>query len=211
MDPNPIKQCAHRITNWCSIRIAALGYEACTVVLNQLPRDSTNRLQIQLKQRSFEIKEVTVKGYRGILDPLIFPKHIDDSNRIDLHLPAHIGSQVTDIPPYERADAGKMGILGALVNPASFIQSKFSRAEKAKLKLPEARQAAREWNHKEAIAGREVIALISGYENEDLDNFVIYCNIHLKISPADNGVSATRKIEALLSRYQTENPKSADQ
>ncbi|GAO28417.1 hypothetical protein [Geofilum rubicundum] len=98
-----------------------------------------------------------------------------------------------------------MGILGALLSPASFIQSKFSRAEKAKLRLPEAREAARVWNHKEAVAGREVIALISGYEGEALDRFVIYCNLHLKISASDNGVSATRKIEALLSRYQHEN------
>lgn len=188
-----------------SIRIAALGYEARTIVLNQQQRDSTNGLQITLKQLSFEIKEVTVKGYQGIFDPLIFPKHIDDVNRINLHLPAHIGSQVTDIPPHERPDAGRMGLIGALINPASFIQSKFSRAEKAKLNLPEAREAARVWNHKEAVAGREVIALISGYEGETLDRFIVYCNIHLKISASDNGVSATRKIEALLRRYQHEN------
>lgn len=188
-----------------SIRIAALGFEARTIVLNQQPRDSTNRMQIELRQHSFDIKEVTVKGYQGIFDPLIFPKHIDESKRIDLHLPAHIGSQVSDIPPHERADAGSMGILGALLSPASFIRSKFSRAEKAKLRLPEAREAARVWNHKEAVAGREVIALISGYEGEALDRFVIYCNLYLKISASDNGVSATRKIEALLGRYQHEN------
>lgn len=85
-----------------SIRIAALGFEARTIVLNQQPRDSTNRMQIELRQQSFDIQEVTVKGYQGIFDPLIFPKHIDESKRIELHLPAHIGSQVSDIPPHER-------------------------------------------------------------------------------------------------------------
>jgi hypothetical protein len=187
-----------------SIRIAALGFEARTIVLNQQRPDSTNRLQIELKQQSFDIKEVTVKGYQGIFDPLIFPRHLDDAKKINLHLPAHIGSQVSDIPPHERADAGSMGILGALVSPASFIRSQFSRSEKSKLRLPEAREEARVWNHKEAVAGRQVIALISGYNGEALDRFVIYCNLHLKISASDNGVSATRKIEALLSRYQSE-------
>ncbi len=187
-----------------SIRVAALGYEARTIVLSKQLRDSINNLSIQLKQHSFKIREVTVKGYRGILDPLIFPKHLDDSKKIDLRLPAHIGSQVSDIPPHERLDAGNMGVLGAIFNPASFFHSKFSRAEKAKLSLPEAREATRLWNHQEAIAGREVIALVSGYEGEALDHFMIYCNMHLKISTADTGVTATRKIEALLFQYQYE-------
>jgi hypothetical protein len=70
--------------------------------------------------------------------------------------------------------------------------------------LPEARQNASVWNHREAIAGREIIALISGYEGEELDHFKIYCNIHLKLSSADNGATAFRKIEELLVQYQNE-------
>jgi hypothetical protein len=187
-----------------SIRIAALGYEARTIVLSKQMRDSVNNLSIKLKQFSFNIREVTVKGYRGMLDPLIFPKHLDDSNQIDLHLPANFGSQITNVPPHERPDAGNMGLLGAVFSPASFIHSKFSRAEKAKLRLPQARQEARMWNHREAIAGREVMALISGYEGEELDSFMIYCNIHLKLSAIDNGITATRKLEVLLVQYQGE-------
>src|SRR5690606_1759208 len=93
---------------------------------------------------------------------------------------------------------------GAVFSPVSFVQSKFSRTEKAKLRLPEARQEARMWDHREAIAGREVMALISGFEGEELDSFMIYCNIHLKVSAMDNGITATRKIEALLVQYQGE-------
>lgn len=187
-----------------SIRIAALGYEPRTIVLNKQLGDSLNTLSIKLKQHSFKIREVTVKGYRGMLDPLIFPKHLDDSNQIDLHLPADIGSRVSTVPPHERPDVGNMGVLGAVFSPVSFIHSKFSRSEKAKIMLPQARQEARMWNHREAIASREVIALISGYTSDKLDNFMIYCNLHLKLSAADNGISATRKIETLLLQFQRE-------
>jgi|LSQX01.2.fsa_nt_gb hypothetical protein len=184
-----------------SIRVAALGFNSRTIVLKEMPQDSLAMIKIELNQHSFMIKEVTVKGYQGILDPLIFPKYIDDSPKIDLHLPNNIGSRISKVPPNERPDAGNMNALGAVFSPASFIYSKVNRTERSKAKLPEVRQQSKLWNHKEAIAGRGIIAAISGYVGEELDKFMIYCNIHLKISAADNALSATRKITALLEEY----------
>ena len=187
-----------------SIRVAALGFEPRTIVLSQMEKDSTGTIHIKLKQHSFAIKEVTVKGYTGMLDPLIFPKIPDDPNAIDLHLPAHFGSRISKLPPNERPDIGNVGLLGAIRSPAGFIFSRTNRLERAKINLPEVRAQSTLWDHRDAVANPEIIALVSGYEGEELEKFVIYCNIHLKINLSDNGITASRKIKALLEEYERE-------
>lgn len=187
-----------------SIRVAALGFEPRTIVLNQMEKDSNGTIQIRLKQHSFAIKEVTVKGYTGMLDPLIFPKIPDDPNAIELNLPAHFGSKISKLPPNERPDVGNVGLLGAITSPAGFIFSRTNRLEKAKRNLPEVRAQSELWNHRDVVASPEIIAIVSGYEGEALKEFVLYCNIHLKINLSDDAITASRKIKALLEQYERE-------
>lgn len=59
-----------------SIRVEAIGYQAETVNLQQAAKNSTGLITILLDPISYQIKEVTIKGYQGIIDPLIFQNHL---------------------------------------------------------------------------------------------------------------------------------------
>lgn len=185
-----------------SLKFTALGFEPVTVRVIDAVLDSTGRLSVFLKQHSYAIKEVTVKGYNGIFDPLIFQKHLPEKELIQLHLPDNFGSRMSKLPPNERPLMGKPSILSAVGSPVSAAYSLFSKREKSLRHLTKARTQEIQWDHREAVAGRDVIAAVSGYKDEMLEAFLIYCNLHLKILPADTGTSATRKIEALLKEYE---------
>ena len=106
------------------------------------------------------------------------------------------------LPPNERPDIGNVGLLGAIRSPAGFIFPGPTDSERAKINLPEVRAQSTLWDHRDAVANPEIIALVSGYEGEELEKFVIYCNIHLKINLSDNGITASRKIKVLLEEYE---------
>ncbi|HKL72316.1 MAG TPA: carboxypeptidase-like regulatory domain-containing protein [Marinilabiliaceae bacterium] len=183
-----------------SLRITALGYESQTVHLQKAEKDSTGRVIIRLTPISYQIKEVTIKGYKGIFDPLIFQKHLPEEELIQLNLPSYIGSRISKLPPNERALIGKPSI-GMILNPASLAYSLFSKKESSIRTLADAKANEIKLNHRDIVASKEIIAAISGFEGQELDDFLIYCNINLKIHPSDTGISASRKIENLLLQY----------
>jgi hypothetical protein len=100
-----------------------------------------------------------------------------------------------------------MGVMGAIFSPASFIYSKFSKTENSKLSLQEARAEQKHYQFRDQIAGPDIIAMISGFEGKELNDFIVYCNINLVITKNDNTLSAIRKIELLLQKYNEERAK----
>jgi hypothetical protein len=186
-----------------SIRVASLGFEPRTFVLSEQIPDSTGRMILPLTQISYQLKEVTIMHYTGIFDPLIFPKHIDEADKIHLNLPAHFGSQISKLPPDERPLMERSPV-AAVASPVSFVYSVFSRRERSLKSLAEAKTNAMKWNHREAVAGRDVIQMISGFEGDMLEKFMIYCNIHLRIHASDTGASAINKITSLFEQFKEE-------
>ena len=186
-----------------SLRITALGYESQTTNLQEAEVDSVGRVIIRLTPISYQIKEVTIKGYKGIFDPLIFQNHLPEEELIQLNLPAHIGSQISKLPPNERALGGKPSI-GMIFSPASLAYSLISKRENSIRTLADARANELKLNHRDRVASKEIIAAISDFEDKELDDFLIYCNINLKIYSSDTGVSALRKIEEILLTYKQE-------
>lgn len=184
-----------------SVRVAALGFEAATYTVQQSPNNDNELAVLKLYPVSYKLKEVEVKGYRGILDPLIFPQLADDKPKIELNLPSHFGSRMSKTPPNERPLMAKPNPLSAVFSPLSFGYSVFSKEEKSKRNLIKARYQEHIWDRLDNLANRETLALVSGLDGEALDDFVIYCNLHLKLNSFDNGASAIQKIEQLLKKY----------
>lgn len=179
-----------------SVRVTAIGFEPRTYVLSAFTHNSAQQHHLTLKQHSYMIKEVTIKPSDGIFDPLIFKKHLDDSDGIQLNLPKEIGSRMSKVPLSERPEPP-----ASLASPVSLIYRTVSGKKSPTVSFEKARNLNAEWNKREAVAGREVIAQISGLEGTQLDAFIVYCNVHLVITDHDTGVSASQKIEALFEIY----------
>jgi hypothetical protein len=180
-----------------SIKITALGHESVVIVLNKLPIDSFQVINIELTEINYMLKEVTAKGYSGIFDPLIFPKHLNNENQINLNLPSNIGSKVSKLSPSERALIENRS-LASLASPVSLIYSMVSKREKSIKNLTIAKQESAEWKYKQTVASKEIIESITHYSGQKLDDFIIYCNINLLISNSESILSVLEKIKKLM-------------
>lgn len=187
-----------------SVRVAALGFQAATFSVKEVIPDSEGWVSLKLHPVSYTLKEVKVKGYRGMLDPMFFPKLTDDVPRIELNLPSYIGSKMSKTSPSEQLLMKNPSPLAALASPISFGYSLFSKHEKSLRNLAIAKVESKSWLLHDAFASRETIAIFSGFEGDELDAFVIYCNINLKISSFDNGASVAAKIKILLDQFKIE-------
>ena len=184
-----------------SVRVVALGFQSRTFKIRDIPENQDGLVLLQMPPVSYTLKGVTVKGYKGIFDPMFFPKKVDDPLQIDLHLPSYFGSKMSKTPANERPLMGKVSPLAAVASPISFGYSLFSKHEKSIKNLAIAKVEAKTWALTDRLADKATIAAISGFEGRALDDFIVYCNIHLKLTEFDNYASADSKIRHLLVRY----------
>jgi len=187
-----------------SVRVVALGYSAKTFRIKELQINDDEFAVMHIYSVSYMIKEVTVRGQKGLLNSHIFPKLKDDSPSINMHLPGDIGSKINDLHPSERLLCEQPSILTFLINPVTTIYSIFSN-EKAQLeKLRKARFDYQNAERLNSFISPEAIAKISGYEGIELEKFIVFCNINLKINQFDNGASISAKIEEIFKMYLSE-------
>ncbi|ASB48980.1 peptidase associated/transthyretin-like domain-containing protein [Alkalitalea saponilacus] len=162
-----------------SLRVAAIGFLPRTISYNNAERDSSGNMIVFLEVQSYYISEVTVRP---------------DQKPIELNLPSDIGSRMSGVPPNERRARAS--------GPVSLVYNMLGGGDAPSPKdLERMRSRNRQFQQMEHMAGREAIETLSGLEGEQLDRFIIYCNIHLKVSPTDNTASVNGRILNLLERF----------
>ena len=190
-----------------SVRVVMMGYASKVFRISDMRPDATGYAPLPIDPIAYTLKEVIIKPYKGILDPSNFPKR-EDGNSLDLNLPDGIGSNMSKLPPSERLTMEKPSPLALLVNPASYVYSQFSKEQKLLRKFRANKSLEQQQGHLQEFITSESIALISGFEDEELEKFIIYCNIHLKLSKQDNGASVIAQLQSILEKYKTEQNKN---
>ena len=186
-----------------SVRVVVMGYSPKVFRVSDIRPDATGYVSLPVEPVAYALREVVVKPYKGILDPSNFPKY-DDENSIDLMLPDGIGSKISKLPPSERLEMENPSPLALLVSPATYVYSQFSKEQKSLRKFRANKALEKQQSHLQEFISTESIALISGFEGKELEKFIIYCNIHLKLSAQDNGASVIAQIQSLLEKYNDE-------
>ena len=180
-----------------SVRVVMMGYSSKIFRISDMKPDTTGYVSLPIDPMTYTLKEVIIKPYKGILDPLIFPKREDENPFIDLNLPNGIGSKINKLPPSERVIKPS--------GPLSLVFSQFDKEEKSLKRFINEKAIEQQQVHLKGFITPETIAIISGFEGEELDKFIIYCNIHLKLSTQDNGASVVAQIQSLLEKYKEES------
>jgi hypothetical protein len=186
-----------------SIRATSIGYYPQNFKVAHCKVDSGINM-IALQPVSYAIREVTIRGYQGIFDPSIFPKRKDPGPQINLHLPSWIGSQTNPLPPSERELMHSPSIPQAVISPVSFVYSKLSRHERSLRKLHQIKltqDSRRVW---EEILSDSRMGQWVDLEGEELDRFIIYCNIQILVSHRDTELTLYQKVMDLFDLFQKE-------
>ncbi len=183
-----------------SVRISSIGYHPKKFKVAEQSTDSLST--IRLKPLSYFLEGVTIRGYRGILDPLIFPRHPDTASKIELNLPGWIGTKTNPIPPSQRELMPSPSCLQAVVSPISFAYSKFSRHERTMRRLQQIKQGNISRSVWEEVLSANLIAQWSQLEGEQLEQFIMYCNAHISVSQYDSELTIQRKVYGLLEDFE---------
>jgi len=193
-----------------SVRVVVLGYSAETFRINALKPDLAGFAVMKIYPVSYFLQEVVVKGYKGILDPNIFPKFEDDGPKINMNLPKNIGSRMSEEPPSERLLSDRVAIsyeeelkeaLMTISSPVFYVYSKFCNEQKSIKQLKKVKYQQYIEDRLKNFITPEAIANITGYEGAKLQKFIIHCNANLTFHHNDTGVSITAKIEEIFEKY----------
>lgn len=171
-----------------SIRILSMGYTPACISLKNIAPENSQSLKIGLSKAPYLLKQVNI--YKKTAN-----EHLAQFMPDDIKL-----GYVSDVPTGLRSDfGGKPGVLAAVFKPLDFAYYYLSSVEKDKramLKLEKTEDT-------QSKLDNVLIAEITGFEADELNDFIVYCNTHIKVTTQDNNESIRRKIIDSYTEYKT--------
>ncbi len=145
----------------------SLGYLGRVMIVDSLPH------QISLIPRTYKIDEVSVETYRS------YNQFRKDFLEIELEKDPEIEGlpkgKPIDIPVL--LDTNELSSPAFLIlHPLSYFYYRFSKEEKSKRKAFYLERQAGERLQIEKKFNRDIVTRITGFENEELTNFIGFCN-----------------------------------
>lgn len=166
-----------------SLRVLALGYSPITLQITQIRPDSLRAFTVSLARMPIMLKQVDVYKQSA-------------NEHLQKFMPDGIVLGYQNPTPVELRDdiGGKPPLIAAVISPASFAHYHLSKREKQKRKL---RQILVDEKHASALS-LELVAEITGLQEQELNDFFVYCNAHIKLTGKEsNGYIRVKVIEAL--------------
>ncbi|WP_066630147.1 hypothetical protein [Labilibacter marinus] len=176
-----------------SLKIFSLGYDAVTVKVADF-KNLPDGGEIGLTRRTYMIKSVDVQA----------------KQELHLHLPDDIKlakKSKDDKPLAVRSElfSSKPPVLAAVVNPISFVHYYTSKTERRKRNAIKELAKSAEQQKINTFFNRDIIKEVSGYsEGDSLTNFIVYCNVNLKLSSRDNPLIVKQQILELKEKFETD-------
>ncbi len=183
-----------------SLKVLALGYTTRIVHIDSLLKQKSDIKIIELHPIHYQLETVDVTPYTEYSE---FRDHLVNEREQQKELDKSLQfKQPTDTLAYQYATyRSKPSVLNAIVNPLSFIYYNTSRSERIKVKAQKRMQ-------EDKIRSRltkELVHRLTQLENEELDIFLIYCNIKISLTEHDNEASISVKVMNLYQQYLKED------
>lgn len=98
----------------------------------------------------------------------------------------------------------KPKLMQKLTHPISFLYYRFSKREKAKLKVRNMMEYERKMTRVMAIYNKELLHEFTGWTGEKLDDCFMYCNSKIELCEGDDEFSVKYKVLELITFYRKE-------
>jgi hypothetical protein len=166
-----------------SIRIVSMGFEPKTIkAVEFLIRNKTD--SVFLSPATYMLREVTVRA---------------EEQKIHLNLPGNIGKNVDpDAEPDRSVPAPSIGMI---LSPVSLAHSIFSKEAKNQRRSQKIIEHLNEMSAWEEVISSGMLRDWIEIEEDQLENFIIYCNQNIKSSPDDNLLTLRNKVLNLWEDY----------
>jgi len=182
-----------------SIKVIALGFEPRVFHLDSLNIDPDQVVLLPLQRATYKIQQVDINFYKAYND---YTTHLKEqrSKQMEMNLGMELG-RAREIPAaiqpvYKR----KPPVYMALVQPLSFIHYHTSKTEKQKVKMLKLMKDEK----KRRLLSVELVKEVSGLNEKELEQFIVYCNANIKFNKRDTEISIKYKVIDLYEEYKKE-------
>jgi len=101
---------------------------------------------------------------------------------------------------------GKPKVLTAVFQPMSFLAYHFSKDEKEKRATLTAIRSERDWRIFSMVYNKDVIARVSGFTGDGLDDFMLFCNAFNGLPINASSYEVEKRIRELMVEYVEKKP-----
>ncbi len=175
-----------------SIKVFGLGYSPQVIRVNEF-NDSIQERVIHLGRKIYMIGTVDVAS----------------DSELHLNLPKGMIGDEDDLPAALKGGSfnKKPPVAAAVVNPLSYVNYYTSKREREKRDMRRVLAHAGEQEKINEVYNRDIVKEVSGLEGDQLDKFMIYCNINIELTPDSNPILIRMRIAELLEKFEEENKK----
>ncbi len=169
-----------------SIKIVSMGFEGVVMKVQDFLK-TPGRDSIYLEPATYMLREVTINA---------------NEKEINLHLPGNFGINVDpDAEPDKSLPKPSIGMVMSPLTLAHSVLSKEARAQRRSQKNIQSHQKLSLWGE---VLSSGMIKDWVDIEDQQLEDFIIFCNQHMKISETDNLLSLRNKV---IHQWKTFNEK----
>ncbi len=174
-----------------SLKISGMGFQPITVKVASF-KDKENGRMVFLSRQTIMLRAVDIQAERDV--NLHMPDDINMNNDED-NTPVSLRG--TD---YSK----KPSVLRAAVNPVGFAHYYLSKTERQKRKSMQQLAEDAKQQKINKIFNRDIVASVTGYKDDELDDFMLYCNLHLEVNENSNEIIVQQDILDLSVKFEKE-------
>jgi hypothetical protein len=170
-----------------TLTIRSMGYVEYKFTLKEFtPKE---QYEIVMKPLSYELNEISVNGNQSMRKQLGLP----DAETLDIPIELR-GNDYNKKPP----------LIAAFLSPISFLNYHLSDKEKEKRETLKAIKNNEEWLQFSTYFNLDNIKRLTGLDNEEADNFMVYCNMNNRLPFFASQLEIEFQIMDLYFKYKKE-------
>ncbi len=175
-----------------SLKISGMGFQPITVKVASFKNKENGRM-VFLSRQTIMLRAVDIQAERDV--NLYMPDDINMGKGDEDDVPVSLrGSDYSKRP----------SVLHAAVNPVGFAHYYLSKTERQKRKSMKELIADEKQQKINKIFNRDIVASVTGYKDEELDDFMLYCNLHLEVTEESNPIIVQQDVLDLSVKYEKE-------
>jgi hypothetical protein len=169
-----------------TLLVKTIGFVNYLINVSDYLKANDDKAVFKLSPIRYLIQEVEVEGDM----PKVNMQGIPRGEKSDI--PIELRSDNFSSPPHWS---------NAVLKPLSFLHYKLSKKEKRKRKAISAIQTQREWEYFSLVYNKDIIERLTGLKNQELDDFMVYCNANHGLHYSASSYEVEEKIKQLFKVY----------
>ncbi len=181
-----------------SLKVSGMGFQPVVVKVDAF-KGKENGKMVFLSRQTYMLRAVDITADKDF----------------DLHMPGDINmgdDKEDDTPISLRSSYGKKkpAIYKAAINPVGFAHYYLSKEERQKRKNIKELQEEEKRQKIRKIFNRDIVAFVTGYKDKELDDFMLYCNMHLEVTENSNPIIVQQDVLDLTVKYEEEKKQNKE-